>query len=260
MLHRTHLFGLDLINEDSFDPVIASMLDFSAQYNPEDDKLPLLFTPNVDDVVKLNELKYAELADTLKKSFYILPDGQPVIWASKWLGKPLKRRLPGSELFPLLWKQLVAQNRKFMVIAPSQQVGELLQKELPDLAFYVPPFFNEEDEVAVANVVAEACKVMDSLQPEYVFLGIRFPKQNYIALGMMAHRQQKKGAEPMPLFLLLGASYEFYLNLKKRAPLFWQRIGMEWFYRFTQEPGRLFKRYFIDDMKFFSIVWRERQK
>ncbi|HCK22736.1 MAG TPA: hypothetical protein DHW15_11425, partial [Bacteroidetes bacterium] len=173
--------------------------------------------------------------------------------------KPLKKRLPGSELFPLLWKELVAQNRKVMVIAPSQQVGELLQKELPGLAYYVPPFFNEEDEQAVAEVVAEACKVMDELQPEYVFLGIRFPKQNYIALGMIAHQQQKGAATPMPLFLLLGASYEFYLDLKKRAPLFWQKLGLEWLYRFTQEPGRLFKRYFIDDMKFFPIVWRERR-
>lgn len=259
MLQRTHLFGLDLINEASFDPVIASMLDFSNQFERAGDKLPLLFTPNVDDVVKLNEKKHVGLAAVLKKSYYILPDGQPVIWASKWLGKPLKKRLPGSELFPLLWKELVAQNRKVMVIAPSQQVGELLQKELPGLAYYVPPFFNEEDEQAVAEVVAEACKVMDELQPEYVFLGIRFPKQNYIALGMITHQQQKGATTPMPLFLLLGASYEFYLDLKKRAPLFWQKLGLEWLYRFTQEPGRLFKRYFIDDMKFFPIVWRERR-
>ena len=96
MLQRTHLFGLDLINESSFDPVITSTLDFSSQFDSAGDKLPLLFTPNVDDVVKLNERKHARLAEILKKSFYILPDGQPVIWASKWLGKPLKKRLPGS--------------------------------------------------------------------------------------------------------------------------------------------------------------------
>jgi N-acetylglucosaminyldiphosphoundecaprenol N-acetyl-beta-D-mannosaminyltransferase len=58
----------------------------------------------------------------------------------------------------------------------------------------------------------------------------------------------------------MGASYEFYLNLKKRAPKFWQKTGMEWFYRFTQEPGRLFRRYFVDDMQFFPIVWREFRK
>ncbi len=61
----------------------------------------------------------------------------------------------------------------------------------------------------------------------------------------------------MPLFLLMGASFEFYLGLKKRAPVIWQKAGLEWFYRFTQEPHRLFKRFFIDDLQFFPIVARE---
>ncbi|MFI5172268.1 MAG: WecB/TagA/CpsF family glycosyltransferase, partial [Chitinophagales bacterium] len=97
-----------------------------------------------------------------------------------------------------------------------------------------------------------------------VFIGIRFPKQNHIALGLIDHfnntSQTTTAGHAMPLFLLMGASYEFYLNLKKRAPRFWQKTGLEWFYRFTQEPGRLFKRYFVDDMQFFPIVWREMRK
>ncbi len=274
-LARRTLFGLELINDDSFDATIDSMMQFSTQYDAAAGKYPLLFTPNVDDVVKLHEKRYAALAEVLKKSYYILPDGQPVIWASRWLGKPLKRRLPGSELFPILWKRMVAENRKVMVVAPSEKVGELLQKELPSLVCYVPPFFDENDPAAVLHVVKEARAVMENHRPEFVFLGIRFPKQNYIALGMMGANipwseevqnrpdTQTSAAQVMqqpPLFLLLGASYEFYLDLKKRAPAFWQKIGMEWFYRFTQEPGRLFKRYFIDDIRFFPIVWRERQK
>jgi N-acetylglucosaminyldiphosphoundecaprenol N-acetyl-beta-D-mannosaminyltransferase len=106
--------------------------------------------------------------------------------------------------------------------------------------------------------------MMQEHQPEFVFLGIRFPKQNRIALGMMGYDyatgELTDTDKQIPLFLLLGASYEFYLNLKKRAPVFWQKIGMEWFYRFTQEPGRLFRRYFIDDIQFFPIVWKERKK
>lgn len=268
MLQRTQLFGLDLINDDSFDATVNSMLRFSEEYDSAEGKLPLLFTPNVDDVVKLHDPQYARLAEILRRSYYILPDGQPVIWASKWLGKPLKRRLAGSELFPILWKRLVAENKKVMVVAPSDQVGELLKKELPSLVYYVPPFFDEQDQEAVAAVANEARRIMMESKPDYVFLGIRFPKQNYIALGMMGvdinepngHVKQMDGSAQPPLFLLLGASYEFYLQLKKRAPVFWQKIGMEWFYRFTQEPGRLFRRYFIDDMQFFPIVLREKRK
>ena len=258
MLQRTEIFGLDLINDSDFNATIASMLNFPNEFDPKGNKLPLLFTPNVDDVVKLHEKKYADLAAILKRSFYILPDGQPIILASKLLGKKVKKRLPGSELFPLLWKEMISHNKKVMIIAPSEKVGELLKTEYPNLVYYVPPFFNVENAEELKTVVEGCIPVFDSFQPEYVFLGIRFPKQNHIALGLIAHAQ-KTGMQ-MPLFLLMGASYEFYLNLKKRAPLFWQKIGMEWFYRFTQEPGRLFKRYFIDDMKFIPIFFREFRK
>lgn len=61
----------------------------------------------------------------------------------------------------------------------------------------------------------------------------------------------------MPLTLLLGASFEFYTNEIKRAPLWIQKVGFEWFYRFLQEPKRMFKRYFIDDIKFLSLVYKE---
>ena len=57
----------------------------------------------------------------------------------------------------------------------------------------------------------------------------------------------------MPLTLLLGTSFEFYRGTK-RAPIWMQKIGMEWFYRFIQEPKRMFKRYFIDDIKFIFIL------
>jgi N-acetylglucosaminyldiphosphoundecaprenol N-acetyl-beta-D-mannosaminyltransferase len=259
MLRRTTLFDLDFINDTNFDATIASMLNFQQEFSAAPGKLPLLFTPNVDDVVKLNEPKYASLATILKKSFYILPDGQPIIWASKLLGNKLQKRLPGSELFPLLWKAVIKQNKRIMVIAPTKEVGELLRKESPSMEYFVPPFFDVENKDALHNVLAGAIEIFDKIQPEYVFIGIRFPKQNHIALGLIDH-VHATGNKNMPLFLLMGASYEFYLHLKKRAPLFWQRIGMEWFYRFLQEPGRLFKRYFIDDLKFIPIFFRELAK
>lgn len=266
MLHRTRIFDLDFINDANFDATIASMLNFHNEFNPAGDKLPLLFTPNVDDVVKLNEKKYESLAAILKRSFYIIPDGQPIIWVSKILpnNKALKRRLPGSELFPLLWNELIRSNKRIMVIAPNEQVGELLKKEYANMVYYVPPFFDVNNAGELANVV-DGCKpLFDEFNPEYVFLGIRYPKQNHIALGLIDYFNKKNegSANPqkMPLFLLLGASYEFYLNIKKRAPKFWQKIGMEWFYRFTQEPGRLFKRYFIDDVAFLPIVIKEFRK
>jgi N-acetylglucosaminyldiphosphoundecaprenol N-acetyl-beta-D-mannosaminyltransferase len=62
---------------------------------------------------------------------------------------------------------------------------------------------------------------------------------------------------PYPLFAAVGASFEMLFGLKKQAPLWVRRAGLEWFFRFVQEPRRLFRRYFIDDMAFFPLVWRE---
>ena len=279
MLQRTRLFDLQLINDKNFDATIASILSFNTEFNPESQALPMLFTPNVDDVVKLNEKKYADLASVLRRSFYILPDGQPIIWVSKlFKGKKLGRRLPGSELFPLLWAEILRSNKRVMLVAPSKEVGELLKKEYPALAYYVPPFFDVNNLEQLTKVQEEAASIYDSIKPDIVFIGIRYPKQNHIALGIIDHHNKTYATpgpnqeyigvrnytlyashhtQPPALHLLMGASYEFYLGIKKRAPAFWQKIGMEWFYRFTQEPGRLFRRYFIDDMQFLPIVMRE---
>jgi len=279
MMQRTRIFDLELINDNNFERVIGSILSFQREFDSQSDKLPMLFTPNVDDIVKLNEKQYADLASVLRRSYYCLPDGQPIIWVSKLLrGRKLKKRLPGSELFPLLWKEVLRTKKRVMLVAPSEQVGELLKKEYPELVYYVPPFFDVKNREALEKVQQEAAVIYDRIMPELVFIGIRYPKQNHIALGLIEHHNTKFGkvrgdaeqigarqyqlyadalSYPPALHLLMGASYEFYLGLKKRAPVFWQKLGLEWFYRFMSEPGRLFRRYFIDDLAFFPIVLRE---
>lgn len=259
MLKRTRIFGLEMINDADFDATVYSILNFKNEFDAAGDKLPLLFTPNVDDVVKLNNKMYAALAAILSKSYYILPDGQFIVLTSRLLRKPLKKRLAGSDLFPILWKELIANKKRVMVIAPNETVGELMKKEYAEMVYYVPPFFDEENTEELNNAIQACIPLFDEFKPEYVFLGIRFPKQNHIALGLIEHvkNTSSNGQMQMPLFLLLGASYEFYLNLKKRAPVIWRKLGLEWFHRVTQEPGRLFKRYFIEDLKFFPIVIKE---
>ncbi len=53
------------------------------------------------------------------------------------------------------------------------------------------------------------------------------------------------------VFMALGATIDFEAGTLKRAPQFWQKVGMEWLYRFLKEPKRLFRRYFVDDIRFF---------
>ena len=80
---------------------------------------------------------------------------------------------------------------------------------------------------------------------------------NVLLVGVGAPKQEKwimryRGRMPnVKLFMALGATIDFEAGTLKRAPMFWQKIGMEWLYRVLKEPRRLFKRYFIDDMQFF---------
>jgi len=73
----------------------------------------------------------------------------------------------------------------------------------------------------------------------------------------VAKRLEAKGYDKGVLILLLGASFEFYFNLKKRAPAFYRKTGLEWLHRFMTEPKRLWKRYTIDIARFFWISFKE---
>ena len=78
-----------------------------------------------------------------------------------------------------------------------------------------------------------------------VVVGVGCPKQEkWIA----AHKERMPGVK---IWMALGATIDFEAGIVKRAPKIWQKMYLEWFYRFLQEPRRLFKRYFIDDPKFF---------
>ena len=97
--------------------------------------------------------------------------------------------------------------------------------------------------------------MIDERNVEIVVTAISFPRQQTVAFGIL-DRLSELG-RPLPLILLLGAAPEFHLGIKKRAPGWMQRWGMEWLHRFASEPRRLFHRYFVEDVRFVRIVWRE---
>jgi len=261
MLVRKRLYDLDFISAAGFEKIVDSIMHYEYNSAQAHSQLPLLITPNVDDVVKFNRAENSSLATEMKKATFILPDGQFIVWSSWLLRKSLKQRLPGSDLFPALWEEIKTSNKTILLIAPDNNVGKLLKQEYANLFYYVPPFFDEKDTEALHEVVQSCLNEIENCKPDLVFLGIRFPKQHFIALQSIEKIKAKhfKSTTPikMPLFLLLGASFEFYLGIKKRAPKVIRFIGMEWFHRFAQEPRRLFRRFFIEDMAFFPIFWKE---
>ncbi len=248
MFSKQHLFNLDFIAANNFDTIIKDIIK-----NPTPtDAFPAVITPNVDLTVHLNKNK--NLLNSYKNARFILPDGFPIIIFSKLLNKPLKKRLAGSDLFPLIWKASIQHNKKVLLIIPNHSIQKKLESEYPTAMFYIPPFF----EASAENIGIESEKIYSLIfeqKPDFVFIGLRFPKQELIVINL--HKKIKEASIEMPLFFNLGASFEFYTGSKKRAPQWMQQTGLEWLHRFLSEPKRTFKRYFWDDLYIFILFIKE---
>lgn len=245
---KQHIFNLDFVAEENFDKIIESIIEEPTDAN----SFPVVITPNVDLTVHLNHNK--ELLPIFQHARFILPDGAPIIWFSKLLNKPLKKRLAGSDLFPLVWRAAMHHQKKVFLVLPNEKVKSKLATEYPSAQFYIPPFFDATEK----DVETEALQLFPLLQehqPDFVFLGLRYPKQEMLIVNL--HNKLKSTNSKMPLFFNLGASYEFYTGMKSRAPKWMQNIGLEWLHRFLSEPKRTFKRYFYDDLYIFVLFLKE---
>jgi N-acetylglucosaminyldiphosphoundecaprenol N-acetyl-beta-D-mannosaminyltransferase len=158
-------------------------------------------------------------------------------------------------MFPVVWKRVVEDRRRVVVIAATQETAGLLKHEYPEAGIVVPPHFDAEDPSQLARVVAACLAVIDEVKPDFVFVGISFPKQQRIALALI--EILSAAGEHIPLFLLLGGSFEMYLGRVPRAPRWMQATGLEWMFRFLLEPRRLFRRYFVTDMQFLWVFVTE---
>lgn len=247
MINTQHIFNLNFAAEDNFDAIIHSIIE-----ETDASHFPVVITPNVDLTVHLNKNK--ELLPVFQNARFILPDGAPIIWFSKLLRKPLKKRLAGSDLFPLVWRAAMHHQKKVFLVLPNEAVKSKLATEYPAAQFYIPPFFDAtKDEVE--NEAINLFPLIQSHQPDFVFLGLRYPKQEMLIVNL--HDKIKSANLKMPLFFNLGASYEFYTGMKSRAPIWMQNIGLEWLHRFLSEPKRTFKRYFWDDLYIFVLFLKE---
>ena len=256
MYQTAHIFDFDFISAPSLADIIDSIMDY--QQNPDYlTKIPFVITPNADQVVKLDQVQHQALKEKLREALFILPDGYPIIWFSRLVRKPLKARLTGSDLFPIIWHRVKQSQQKILVIVSNESLGLKLKQDYDNSDFYAPPFF-DLNSLMFDKVCQSIIDKIKDFKPQYVIIGISFPKQEW--LGLAIHTALKKQAIPSPLFLCLGASAEFYIGIKKRAPLFLQKIGLEWLYRLLQEPRRMWRRYILGAIFLLVLYVKELKK
>ncbi|MGF1597369.1 MAG: WecB/TagA/CpsF family glycosyltransferase [Acidimicrobiales bacterium] len=256
-LRRVHLFGLELIDCENLAPVVDVILAHEPA-TTECDRLPVVVTPNVDILVDLDRRPDTVAAALFRRARLVLPDGMPLVFSSRLLGRPLAGRLTGSGLFEELWPRLASDGRPAVVLCASHEIVRQLEALHPEARFVVPPMLDIGDRAATEAVVAQIDDEVVACDAHYVLLGLGHPKDATIIMGLVERWTEM--SRPMPLCLGLGGSFAMFAGLKKRAPAWMQRAGLEWFYRFVQEPRRLFRRYFIRDVAFVGIVRREHRR
>src|SRR5258706_10298845 len=131
---------------------IASF-DIGKQQLEKTDKRPFLITPNVDDIVNWDKKKYQELKKEFQKSAFVIPDGQPLVFFSKLIGKSLIRRMTGSTMFPFIWGKIKSMNKKTFLILANNELCGFYENEYPLARTYAPPFFLADDTQRVSEIV-----------------------------------------------------------------------------------------------------------
>lgn len=210
-----------------------------------------IVTPNVNHVCLCH--RDADFRDTYLQSFLSLPDGVPIIWASRLFGIPLVEKLSGSDMVPKLSR--FAAERSFSVFflggmpGTAERTAELLSDRNPGLRVagcYCPPFGFEKDPAA-KQAAMEAVRVSGA---DICFVALGSPKQE-IFMRDTCHRAG------VPIMIGVGASFDFISGRVRRAPGWMQQLGLEWVWRLAMEPRRLWKRYLLQDTMFFRLLWNE---
>lgn len=202
---------------------------------------------NVDKIVKAQHDE--ELRRIINECALINADGMPVVWASRWLGKPLKERVAGVDLFESLMQRSARTGWRVYLLGARNEVVQgvknLYERKYPGLtvAGARDGYWKAGEEELVAQQIAEA-------RPDILFVAISSPKKEQF-LG------RYQAMMKVPFAMGVGGTFDVAVGKVKRAPVWMQRSGLEWFYRFLQEPRRMFRRYFIEDMAFLGLFWRE---
>lgn len=186
----------------------------------------------------------------------VLVDGKPLVWISKLHGKPLKAKISGSDLVPLLCEVAAEKGYKIFIIGGkdgiAEQAKEKLENRLPKIKIvgtYAPPFGFEKNESELDKIN----QMISEAHPDLLIACFGCPKQE----KWIYENIEKYNAK---VSVCAGATVDFLAGNVKRAPRWMSDHGLEWFYRFTQEPKRMFKRYFVDDTKIVKLIFKYAKK
>ena len=217
----------------------------------------LIASGGVHHVMGVNAIKIVEayedprVAEFCREATIVSPDGQSVIWASKILGDPLPGRVAGIDLMQELVKLSAREGQKIYLLGATDAVVRAAASRFRAQGANIVGWHDGYWRRVRSD--AEMADVIASHRPDILLVGVPSPmKEEFISENM----ERMKAS----LCVGVGGSFDVVAGVVRRAPLFVQRMGMEWFYRFLQEPRRLLKRYLVGNAKFIFYVLLNRRR
>jgi N-acetylglucosaminyldiphosphoundecaprenol N-acetyl-beta-D-mannosaminyltransferase len=195
--------------------------------------------------------KNKELYNSVISCDIISADGQSVVWAGRFLGKYFPCRVAGCDLMQQLVKLAYENKYKCYFFGAKEVVIKKMvdlynQLYGPDIiAGYRNGYFDKNEEPLIAK------QIVDS-GTQLLFVALNSPtKENFLY-------EHEEILKKVNFTMGVGGSFDIIAGVTKRAPKWIQNMGMEWFYRFLQEPRRMWRRYLVGNSKFIYLVIKEK--
>jgi len=212
----------------------------------------LIVTANVDHLMLLE--KDPAFREVYERADLVTCDSIPLRWACAFLGRPVKERVAGADLFYTIAAHAAEKGWRLFYLGAADGVAEkaaaVMTARYPQLKIvgtYAPPVMTLEELIKDD----ETFRRVSTATPDILLVAFGAPKQE---LWLDAMRDKLR----IPVGIGVGAAFDFAAGTVKRAPRWVQNIGLEWLHRLFQEPRRLWRRYLLGDAKFAFYVLREK--
>ena len=208
-------------------------------------------TPNAQHIVMLHS--DPKLKAIYDEASFVFADGMSLVLAARLMGDALPERVTGVDLFEALCLESATLGFRVFLLGglpgAAEKAAEVLRERNPAVNIvgtYCPPLGFEKDPVETER----ALERVRASQPDLLFVGLGVPKQEY-----WMHKHYR--SLDVRLSIGIGGSFDMVAGITPRAPKWLQNAGLEWLFRLSAEPRRLWRRYLIGNLRFLEIVGRQ---
>lgn len=187
------------------------------------------------------------------ESIISMPDGKPLASVGKKKGFKEMEKTTGTHFMQVTFTDERFKSKKHYFYGNTQENLDLMiekvKKDYPDLNIcgYEPSIFRELDEKDLSELIDR----INKSEADFVWMGIGAPRQEKLMYRLKGKTNS--------LMTGVGGAFNILAGLVNDAPMWMQKAGLEWFYRFIKDPRRLFKRYVVTNSKFIWYNWREKE-